>query len=180
MDRRQERTLGGSIREGSKEFTDGTHVAGQPGITIGHEAQGTQISLEQSRRMASQQGLFKLNGVKQQRTTRGCTCWVSRSVERALGGGENAENGRQLHRCHKLPAKRSWCTQQWPGAGDRGILERRTCWTRLIGLERHGCPGLLLWSPVSAQVPVLPSLSTMYSYSCMGRGELEPREKWVP
>lgn len=40
MDRRQKRTLGGSIGEGRKEFTDGTHVAGQPGITIGHEAQG--------------------------------------------------------------------------------------------------------------------------------------------
>lgn len=44
MDRRQERALGGSIGEGSKEFTDGIHVNGQPGITIGitvgHEAQG--------------------------------------------------------------------------------------------------------------------------------------------
>lgn len=43
-DRRQERALGGSIGEGSKEFTDGIHVSGQPGITIGitvgHEAQG--------------------------------------------------------------------------------------------------------------------------------------------
>lgn len=41
MDRRQERALGGSIGE---EFTDGIHVSGQPGITVGitvgHEAQG--------------------------------------------------------------------------------------------------------------------------------------------
>lgn len=44
VDRRQERALGGSIGEGSKEFTDGIHVSRQPGITtgitVGHEAQG--------------------------------------------------------------------------------------------------------------------------------------------
>lgn len=44
VDRRQERALGGSIGEGSKQFTDGIHVSGQPGttvgITVGHEAQG--------------------------------------------------------------------------------------------------------------------------------------------
>lgn len=56
-DRRQERALGGSTGEGSKEFTDGTHVIGQPGITAGREAQGTQTSLERSSdSMTRQQG----------------------------------------------------------------------------------------------------------------------------
>lgn len=49
VDRRQERALGGSAGDESKEFTDGTHVIRQPGITTGREAQGTQTSLEQSR-----------------------------------------------------------------------------------------------------------------------------------
>lgn len=56
-------------------------------------------------------------------------------------------NDRQLHKCHNMPAKVSWCTQQGSGL-ETGSLEQRTCRTSLRGLERHGCPGLLLWSPV--------------------------------
>lgn len=101
VDRRQERALGGSAGDESKEFTDGTHVIRQPGITTGREAQGTQTSLEQSRsKYGKPTGDSKLDGVEQQRRTRGCTCWVRRSVERALGGGRETGDGRQLCKCH--------------------------------------------------------------------------------
>lgn len=40
MGRRQQRALGGSIGEGNEKPTDGIHVSGQPGITVGHAAQG--------------------------------------------------------------------------------------------------------------------------------------------
>lgn len=87
-------------------------------------------------------------------------------MERALGGGENARNGRQLHKCHKLPAKISWYTQQWPGAGDRGSFERRTCWTRLTGLGRQdaldSCCGVQFLSSACAAQPLYHVLLQLY------------------
>lgn len=47
-----------ALEKGAKNLRmDGTHVIGQPGITAGREAQGTQTSLEQSSdSMTRQQG----------------------------------------------------------------------------------------------------------------------------
>lgn len=110
MDRRQERALGGSIGEGSKEFTDGTHVSGQPGITtgitVGHEAQGDTDQPGTKQASDKPAGDSKLDGVKKQRRARGCTCWVSRSVERALGGGRNTGvTGSYTNATKRLPAE---------------------------------------------------------------------------
>lgn len=43
-------------------------------------------------------------------------------------------NDRQLHKCHNMPAKVSWCTQQGSGL-ETGSLEQRTCRT---SFERLG------------------------------------------
>lgn len=68
------------------------------------------------------------------------------------------------------------CLPRYPGAPSKG-LGWRTCWARLRGLERHGCPGLLLWSPFSWGQGH--TAATMLPYSCLGKG-VEPRGKWVP
>lgn len=65
VDRRQERALGGSIGE---EFTDGIHVSGQPGITvgitIGHEAQGDTDQPGTKQVSGKPAGDSKLDGVE--------------------------------------------------------------------------------------------------------------------
>lgn len=159
----------------SKEFTDGIHVSGQPGITIGitvgHEAQGYTDQPGTKQASDKPAGDSKLGGVKKQRKTRGCTCWVSRSVEQALGGGKKKIQGMTGSYTNA-----TICLPRYPGAPSKG-LGWRTCWARLRGLERHGCPGLLLWSPLSRGQGH--TAATMLPYSCLGKG-VEPRRKWVP
>lgn len=120
-------------------------------------------------------GDSKLDGVNSR--TRGCTCWVSRSVARALGGGRIQRMAGSFCRRHKLPAKISWCTQQWPGleteaamSGEPGWQLGETWMPWALAAKPSSCPSCL----------VLPSLSTMYPYSWLGKGELDPRGKWVP
>lgn len=71
-------------------------------------------------------GDSKLDGVKSR--TRGCTCWVSRSVARALGGGRIQRMAGSFCRRHKLPAKISWCTQQWPGLETEAAMSGEPGW----------------------------------------------------
>lgn len=96
------------------------------------------------------------------------------------GWRKDTENGRQLHRRHKLPAKISWCTQQWPGLETEAAVNggpdgpgwqlRETWMPWALAVKPSSCPSCL----------VLPSLSTTYPYSWLGKRELEPSGKWVP
>lgn len=169
VDRRQERALGGSIGEGSKESTDGIHVSGQPGITIGitigHEAQGDTAQPGTKQASDKPAGDSKLGGVKKQRTTRGCTCWASRSVERALGGGRNTGTGSYTNATNRLP--------RYPGVPSKGLgwsLEQRICLDQTERLGEAQRP----WTPavcgvVSPRGPML--IPYLCPYSCQGEGE---------
>lgn len=124
--------------------------------------------------------------MKKQRRTRGCPCWVSRSVERALGGGRKTGD-RQLHKCHTSPAKISWGTQQRSGL-ETGSLGQRTCQTRLR--ERLG-EARRPWTPAVSGVisPGRPTLIPyLCPYSCQGgrrtqrelsHGTILEKEAWV-
>lgn len=48
-------------------------------------------------------------------------------------------NDRQLHKCHNMPAKVSWCTQQGSGL-ETGSLEQRTCRTSFERLGKTWLP----------------------------------------
>lgn len=73
------------------------------------------------------------------------------------------------------------CLPRYPGAPSKGLGWRQAALSRepaglvLRGLERHGCPELLLWSPDSPGEPML--LPCHVPYSCLGK--VEPRGKWV-
>lgn len=73
------------------------------------------------------------------------------------------------------------CLPRYPGAPSKGLGWRQAALSRepaglvLRGLERHGCPELLLWSPDSPGGPML--LPCHVPYSCLGK--VEPRGKWV-
>lgn len=96
------------------------------------------------------------------------------------GWKKDTENGRQLRRCHKLPVKISWCTQQWPGLETEAAMSGEpagpgwqlgeTWMPWALAVKPSSCPSCL----------VLPSLSTMYPYSWLGKGELESKGSWVP